>query len=53
MAIKIKKGSSKKTIQKKLSRAKGKGFPAHKFTGKIKTKIDAVAIQKKLRNEWE
>lgn len=53
MTIKIKKGSSKKTIRKQLSKAKLKGFPASKFTGKIKIKKDALAIQKKLRNEWE
>ena len=52
MAIPIKKGSSKQTIKKQLSKAKGKGFPAHKFTGKIKTKEDAIAVQKKLRDEW-
>jgi hypothetical protein len=53
MTIRIKKGSSKKTIQKQLSKAKSKGFPASKFTGKIKIKMDALAIQKKLRDEWE
>lgn len=53
MAIQIKKRSSKKTIQRELSKAKTKGFPAQKFTGKIRTKEDAVALQKKLRNEWE
>lgn len=53
MAIKIVKGSSKETIVKQLSKAKEKGFPAHKFTGKIKAEGDAVAIQKRLRDEWE
>jgi hypothetical protein len=53
MPIQIRKGSSKKAIQKQLAKAKVKGFPAHKFTGKIKVKEDAVAIQKRLRNEWD
>lgn len=53
MAIRIKRGSSKKAIQKQLSKTKSKGFPAYKFTGKIKTKEDPIVIQKRLRDEWE
>jgi hypothetical protein len=54
MVVVIKKGESKKSIQSKLRKLKsGKGFPASKFTGKVKIKEDAVAIQRKLRDEWE
>jgi hypothetical protein len=56
MTIKIKKGESKKSIDRKLSRlkaAKTKGFPANLFTGKIKFEGDPVAIQRKMRDEWE
>ncbi len=53
MAIRIKKGSSKVAIQKQLAKTKNTGFPAHKFTGKLKVKEDAVTIQKQLRDDWE
>ncbi len=53
MVIVIKKGDSKKLIQTKLRKLKGgKGFPASKFTGKVKIDEDAVAIQRRLRDEW-
>jgi hypothetical protein len=52
MVVRITKGSSKKTIQKLLSKIKSRGFPASRFTGKIEIKEDALAIQKKLRNEY-
>jgi hypothetical protein len=54
MVVVIKKGESKKSIQSKLQKLKsGKGFPASKFTGKVKFKGDAVDIQRKLRDEWD
>lgn len=56
MTVKIKKGESKKSIEtklKKLSKSKSKGFPAHLFTGKIKIDEDPVALQRKLRDEWQ
>jgi hypothetical protein len=55
MVIVIKKGESKKSIQNKLKKlTKGKkGFPASKFTGKVKIHGDPVAIQRRLRDEWE
>jgi hypothetical protein len=55
MTVRIKKGESKKSIEnklRKLSKSKSKGFPARLFTGKIKIEGDAVAIQRKLRDEW-
>jgi hypothetical protein len=53
MVIRIKRGESLKSIRKKLSRLKtDKGFPASKFTGLVKSKEDAVAIQRRLRDEW-
>jgi hypothetical protein len=52
MVIKITRGESKKSIDRKLQRVKGKGFPAHKFTGKISIAGDAVELQKHLRKEW-
>ena len=30
-----------------------KGFPAKKFCGKIRKRGDAVAIQRKMRDEWK
>jgi hypothetical protein len=54
MVITIKKGDSKKTIERKLSKlSKKKGFPAHKFLGKIKVDGDPLEIQRKMRDEWE
>jgi len=54
MVVVIKKGDDTKSIQTKLHKLKkGKGFPASKFTGKIKIEEDAVRIQRRLRNEWE
>ncbi len=54
MVVTIKKGESKKSIQKKLEKLKStkKTFPAHLFTGKMKIDKDPLAIQKRLRDEW-
>lgn len=54
MVVVIKKGDSKKLIQRKLKKLKsGKGFPASKFTGKVNIEEDAVLIQRRLRDEWK
>ncbi|MBY0476742.1 MAG: hypothetical protein K2Q24_03785 [Chitinophagaceae bacterium] len=57
MTLVIKKGASPKEIEAitlKLSKGKKKkGFNAYKHCGVIKLKTDALAIQKKLRNEWK
>ena len=50
----IKKGSDKKEIEKALSKVKSKKqFDAYKYCGTLKLKEDALAIQKRMRNEWE
>jgi len=50
----IKKGCSKKSILKLLMKINSKrGLDAFKYCGKIHLKMDALLIQKKLRNEWE
>lgn len=57
MVLILKKGASKKdieAIEKKLYKEKvGSGFNAKKYNGIIKLKEDPLAIQKRLRNEWE
>jgi hypothetical protein len=57
MTVVINKGESQISIDRKLRRLaitkkSIKGFPAHKFLGKIKTEGDPLEIQKKLRDEW-
>ena len=54
MVVRIKRGSSKKSIEDTLKKLKKlKGFPAHKFCGTVKFKKDALTIQKQLRDEWK
>jgi len=57
MVLILKKGASKKdieAIEKKLYKEKTlSGFNAKKYNGIIKLKEDPLAIQKRLRNEWE
>lgn len=49
----IKKGLSIKMIEKLLLNQKaGKKFDAKKHSGVIKLKETAIAIQKKMRDEW-
>ena len=53
--IVIKKRASKRSIAaslKKLENNRKQGFDANKYCGTIKLKEDALAIQKRLRNEW-
>jgi len=40
-------------VAKLNSRKNRKGFPSHKYCGVLKSKEDALSIQKKLRNEWK
>ena len=57
MVLVLKKGAGKKEIEaidKKLYKGKVKaGFDAKKYNGVLKLREDPMAIQKKLRNEWE
>lgn len=57
MVLVLKKGANKTeiaAIEKKLFKRKGPaGFNAKKYNGVIKLKEDPLAIQKKLRDEWE
>ncbi len=57
MVLVLNKGASKKEIElinKKLSKLpSGKKLDAKKFCGVIKLKEDPLAIQKRLRDEWE
>lgn len=56
MVTTLKRGASKVNVQeilKALSKAAQlKGVDAYKFCGKIALNKDALAFQKKLRNEW-
>ena len=53
----LKKGSDKTTIKnilKKLSKGKSKkGLDASKYAGTVKFMEDGLALQKRLRDEWE
>jgi hypothetical protein len=57
MVLVLKKGASKKEIEKinkQLSQIPSrKKLDAKKYCGVIKLKEDPLAIQKKLRDEWE
>ena len=57
MVLVLKKGASKKeieAIEKKLYKEKAPtGFNAQKYNGILSTKEDPLAIQLKLRDEWE
>ncbi len=56
MVLVLKKGASKKEIEainEKLAKNhKKKRFDAYKHCGVIKLQEDALAIQKRLRDEW-
>ncbi len=54
MVVRIKKGESKASIDRKLKKlyAGKKGFPAYKYLGKIKIEEGPMEIQKRLRDEW-
>lgn len=57
MVLILKKGAGKKeieAIEKKLFKEKvTRGFNAKKYNGILKLKEDPLAVQKKLRDEWE
>ncbi len=57
MVLVLKKGASKKeieAIEKKLYKEKpAGGFDAKKYNGVLSLKEDPLAIQLKLRDEWE
>jgi hypothetical protein len=54
MVTVIKKKTSVKQIRRALKKMQGaKGNNAYKHCGVIKLKEKPLAIQKKLRNEWE
>ena len=53
MVVTIKKGDSKKTIERKLkSLPKKKGFDSYKYLGKVKVEGDGLTIQREMRNGW-
>jgi hypothetical protein len=51
----LKKSSSIETLKKVIDKAtrKSKGVNAHKYLGVLDSKTSAIAIQKKLRDEWQ
>jgi hypothetical protein len=50
----LKKGSDGKEVEKSLSRLKNKkSFDSQKYCGVLKIKKDPLAIQKRIRNDWE
>jgi len=56
--VTIHKDDTKESIRKKMETLTTtplikNGFPAHKFTGKIKSFGDGVAYQRAIRNEWD
>jgi len=54
MVTVIKKGADKKEMDKALSEVKSrKKFDASKYCGVLDLKEDALAIQKRMRDEWE
>ncbi len=54
MVTVIKKGSDKKEIEEALSKMKSKKkFDAYKYCGAVVLKEDPLAIQKRMRDEWE
>lgn len=54
MVTVIKKGTDTKLIAKQLKRAlETKGVDTHKYCGVLQLKEDPLAIQKRMRDEWE
>lgn len=51
----LKKSSSIETLKKVIEKAtsKRKGTKAHKYLGVLDSNTNALAIQKKLRDEWQ
>lgn len=54
MIITIDKSMKKQDIEKLLQHLKPrKLFPANRFVGKVKWDEDALAYQKRIRDEWD
>jgi hypothetical protein len=58
IVVTINKNDSEEVIREKLEKLNNektgkKGFPAYKFTGKVKSFGDGLEYQKKIRDEWE
>lgn len=54
MVITIEKSMNSKDIEKLLQNLKPrKLFRAHSFLGKVKWNEDALAYQKRIRNDWD
>ena len=62
MVVTIKSSFTQQEIEKALQKLHGNGrsekkirksFDAYKYCGVLKLKEDALAIQKRLRNEWQ
>lgn len=56
MVTVLKSGTKKREIAsllEKVSSRKPKGIDAYKYCGTVKFKEDGLALQKRLRDEWE
>jgi len=54
MVLVLKRGASKKDMDNISAKLRGtKGVDTKKFCGVIKLKEDPLAIQKKMRDEWQ
>ncbi|MCF8236442.1 MAG: hypothetical protein K9G67_16135 [Bacteroidales bacterium] len=54
MVVIIKKGTGKERLNEMLKQFKRrKRFNANRFLGKVQWKEDALAYQKRIRNEWD
>jgi len=56
MVTVIKSGTDKRKIAsllKKVGSKQTKGLDAYKYCGTVKFKEDGLALQKRLRDEWE
>lgn len=56
MVLVLKKGASKKEIEvlrRKLAKRPARGVDTKKYCGVIKLKEDPLAMQKKMRDEWQ
>ncbi len=49
----IKKKPSANELENIFKKIRGKGVDVRKYAGKVKAKGNPLALQRKLRNEWE
>lgn len=51
----LRKSDSPRELRRKIEEASSrrKKFDARRFCGKVRFKVDALAIQKKLHGEWD